>query len=241
MKQEEVIGGCHAVEALIKHQLRPIYRVYVVKSNRRAMSIIASIGNRVSVIECDTMDSQYSRLNHQGIVAVVGPLHAYTEKDIPTLIRKHVDPQCVLILDQITDPHNLGACLRTADAMGVSFVITPKHNSAKITPTVAKVACGATETIPVVEVTNLVSAMKALKEADFWIYGADVQGESTLDALTYSKRTAIALGAEGDGLRRLTKANCDWLFSIPMYGYVESLNISVATGICLYQVRSKTI
>ena len=145
-------------------------------------------------------------------------------------------------MDGVTDPHNLGACLRTAEAAGVDFVVIPKDRNASITPVVSKVACGAAELMSVVRVTNLARAIDTLKEAGVWVYGA--AGEATQSLYDIDCRGAIALimGSEGDGLRRLTRDRCDGLFALPMVGSVESLNVSVATGVCLYEVlRQRTI
>jgi len=136
----------------------------------------------------------------------------------------------------VTDPHNLGACLRTADATGVDFVVIPKDKSASITPVVSKVACGAAEAIPVVRVTNLVRSMEKLKAAGVWIYGAAGEARQSLYTVQGTENIAVVLGAEGDGLRRLTRDHCDALFSLPMQGSVESLNVSVATGVTLYEI-----
>lgn len=142
----------------------------------------------------------------------------------------------ILILDGITDPHNLGACLRSADATGVDFVVIPKDKSASITPVVSKVACGAAESIPLVRVTNLARAMDILKQQGVWIFGAAGEAENLLYAMDCSGNIALVMGAEGTGLRRLTREHCDGLFSLPMMGSVESLNVSVATGVSLYEV-----
>lgn len=142
----------------------------------------------------------------------------------------------VLILDEVTDPHNLGACLRSANAAGALAVLTPKHHSAKVTDTVSRVSCGAAEVTPVVTVTNLARAMKRLQEAGFWLVGTDDGGGETLYDLDLTGPIGIVSGAEGTGLRRLTKENCDHLAQIPMLGTVECLNVSVATGVCLFEV-----
>ena len=145
----------------------------------------------------------------------------------------------ILILDGITDPHNLGACLRTADAAGVDFVIIPKDKSAAITPVVSKVACGAAESVLVVRVTNLARAISTLKEHGVWIYGAAGEAEHSIYDLDFTGSIGIVMGAEGSGLRRLTRELCDGLFSLPMQGEVSSLNVSVATGISLYEIARK--
>ena len=139
------------------------------------------------------------------------------------------------MLDGVTDPHNLGACLRSADAAGVDAVIVPKDRSADLTPTVRKVACGAAEVVPFVRVTNLSRALAALKERGIWVYGAAGEAEKTIYDSDLHGPMALVMGAEGSGLRRLTRENCDFLVKLPMAGLVSSLNVSVATGVCLFE------
>ena len=183
------------------------------------------------------MASKFPDVVHQGIVAMVTHMPVFQEKDLPQLIKGSSKPPFILILDGVTDPHNLGACLRSADAAGVDCVIIPKDKSASITPVVSKVACGAAEAIPVIRVTNLVRTMETLKDLGVWLYGAANEAEqTTLYGLDGQAPIAIVLGAEGEGLRRLTREHCDGLFAIPMLGSVSSLNVSVATGIALYEI-----
>jgi 23S rRNA (guanosine2251-2'-O)-methyltransferase len=182
------------------------------------------------------MNQRFAEFAHQGIVANAAALPDYTDSDLVRLLEEAKSPSLILILDGVTDPHNLGACLRTADAVGVDFVIIPKDKSASITPVVSKVACGAAESIPLVRVTNLARAMDVIKQQGVWIYGAAGEANQTIYELDFTSTIALALGAEGDGLRRLTREHCDGLFSLPMLGHVESLNVSVATGVSLYEV-----
>lgn len=160
------------------------------------------------------------------------------------LLERIEGPPFLLILDHVQDPHNLGACLRTADGAGVNAVIVAKDRSARITETVRTVACGAAETIPLVQVTNLARLLDQLKDHNIWVVGTADQAEKTLYEADLQGPIAIVMGSEGKGLRRLTAEKCDFLVSLPMHGKVESLNVSVATGICLYEVvrrrRTKT-
>ena len=144
-------------------------------------------------------------------------------------------PALLLVLDEVTDPHNLGACLRTADAAGVHAVIVPKDRSAQLNMTARKVACGAAETIPFVAVTNLSRTLESLQERGIWIAGAAGEAQSTLYEIDLRVPIAIVMGSEGKGLRRLTREHCDYLMSIPMAGALSSLNVSVATGLCLFE------
>jgi 23S rRNA (guanosine2251-2'-O)-methyltransferase len=159
-------------------------------------------------------------------------------KDIHDILESELkEPPFFLILDGVEDPHNLGACLRVADAMGVHAVIAPKDRAVGLNATVRKVACGAAETVPFIAVTNLARTMRELKEAGVMLVGAAAEAEHSLLTMTLNGPLALVLGAEGTGLRRLTAETCDALVSIPMFGSVESLNVSVATGICLYEAR----
>ena len=181
-----------------------------------------------------TLDDKARGANHQGIMAKVKPAKQLNENDLDDILAQHSAP-LLLVLDGVTDPHNLGACLRNADAAGVAAVIVPKDKSANITATVSKVACGAAETVPLVRVTNLARTMRALQEQGIWFVGT--AGEATHD-IYQAKLTgplAIVMGAEGDGMRRLTRETCDDLIKIPMAGSVSSLNVSVASGVCLFE------
>jgi 23S rRNA (guanosine2251-2'-O)-methyltransferase len=160
-------------------------------------------------------------------------------QDLDAVLEEIKEPALLLILDGVTDPHNLGACLRVADAMGVHAVIAPKDRAAGLNPTVAKVASGAAETVPFLAVTNLARTMRERKERGVWLTGADQGAEHDLYSVRLDGPTAWVLGAEGEGMRRLTRENCDELARIPMLGTVESLNVSVTAGICLAETRRR--
>lgn len=162
------------------------------------------------------------------------PGRQYQENDLPDLIAA-LDNPFFLILDGVTDPHNLGACLRSADAAGVHAVIVPKDRSAQLNATAKKVACGAAENVPLIRVTNLARTMRMLQEENIWIVGTAGEADHTLYQSKMTGRLALVMGAEGEGMRRLTREHCDELISIPMAGSVSSLNVSVATGICLFE------
>ena len=179
---------------------------------------------------------------HQGVAAEVLPLAPWSEDDLVGALGLAQNP-LVLALDGVQDPHNLGACLRTADACGVLAVVVPKDRAAHLTPVVRKVAAGAAETVPLVTVTNLVRTLKLLKEAGLWITGADGDATRAAAEVDFTGGTVLVMGAEGAGLRQLTRQTCDHLVSLPRLGAVESLNVSVATGMLLYEVvrqRSKS-
>ncbi|KTD11953.1 tRNA/rRNA methyltransferase [Legionella gratiana] len=238
---EQYVYGIHAVSALLANPHRMTKKLYISydRVDKRLQYIIdKAMQAHISIekLSMEKMNQRFTNFAHQGVVAWASALPEYNESHLLALLESSKQPALILILDGITDPHNLGACLRTADATGVDFVIIPKDKSASITPVVSKVACGAAESVPLVRVTNLARSMKLLKEHGVWIYGAAGEATSTLYQTDCSGTVAIVLGAEGEGLRRLTRENCDSLFSLPMLGSVDSLNVSVATGVSLYEI-----
>ncbi|MDI1352475.1 MAG: 23S rRNA (guanosine(2251)-2'-O)-methyltransferase RlmB [bacterium] len=238
---EQFVYGVHAVAALLNNPHRVINRLFVSQDriDKRLQDILdkaAQLQLTIEPLSMQKMNQRFADFTHQGVVASANSLPDYSEPDLVALIDACKKPGLILILDGVTDPHNLGACLRSADATGVHFVMIPKDKSASITPVVSKVACGAAESVPLVRVTNLVRAMEVLKEQGVWIYGAAGEASSSLYQMDCKGTIAIAMGAEGEGLRRLTREHCDGLFSLPMLGAVESLNVSVATGVALYEV-----
>ncbi|MGQ3889587.1 23S rRNA (guanosine(2251)-2'-O)-methyltransferase RlmB [Legionella sp. CNM-1927-20] len=243
---EQIMYGMHAVTALLKQGQRPIRKLLfnMERRDQRLQQLLNLAMERRIPIErltAQQMNQRFAQFTHQGVVAYVDALPIFSENDLSSLLHKSKKPPLLLILDAITDPHNLGACLRTADATGVDFIILPKDKSASLTPVVSKVACGAAETIPLVRVTNLVRSLEFLKQEGVWIYGAAGEANKTIYSLDFKLPIALIFGAEGQGMRRLTREHCDELFSIPMLGNVESLNVSVAAGVSLYEVvRQRT-
>ncbi len=239
--------GIHAVTALLKQEQRPIRKLLLNMERRdqrlqQILDLAAARHISIERLTAQQMNQRFAEYTHQGIVAYVEALPTFSESDLSSLLHKSKKPPLLLILDAITDPHNLGACLRTADATGVDFIILPKDKSASLTPAVSKVACGAAETIPLVRVTNLVRSLEFLKQEGVWIYGAAGEANKTIYTLDFKLPIALIFGAEGQGMRRLTREHCDELFSIPMLGNVESLNVSVAAGVSLYEVvRQRTV
>jgi 23S rRNA (guanosine2251-2'-O)-methyltransferase len=241
LMNEQFVYGLHAVSALLLNPYRRISRVFISEERHdqkidTLLSQALKLEIPVERLALQTMNQRFKDVVHQGIVAIAKPMPDYGERDIPTLLAIANTPSLILILDGVTDPHNLGACLRSANAAGVDFVITPKDKNASITPVVTKVACGAAETTPLVRVTNLVRALELLKEHGIWIYGAAGESEHTIYHLDAKVPLALIMGAEGKGMRRLTREHCDQLFSLPMSGSVSSLNVSVAAGVSLYEV-----
>ena len=176
-------------------------------------------------------------MRHQGVVAKVSSesRHVTLDDVLDTL----EEPAFLLVLDGIQDPHNLGACLRVADAVGAHAVIAPKDRAVGLTHTAIKVASGAAESVPYITVTNLARTLRELKEREIWVVGTDAEAKEDLYTAQWPVATAWVLGAEGDGMRRLTRENCDQLVTIPMLGSVQSLNVSVASGVCLYEARRR--
>lgn len=238
---EQFVYGIHAVSALLSNPHRTTKKLFVCQEriDKRLQQIIdKAIEAQVSIekLSMQKMNQRFVDFTHQGIVAYASSLPHYNESHLLALLESSKYPALILILDGVTDPHNLGACLRTADAAAVDFVIIPKDKSAQVTPVVSKVACGAAESVPLVRVTNLVRSIELLKEQGVWIYGAAGESACSLYQTDCSGPIALVMGAEGEGLRRLTREHCDGLFSLPMLGSVDSLNVSVATGVCLYEI-----
>lgn len=210
------------------------------EKNRKLSSIFALANKnnlKISIVKRKILDELVNRANHQGVVLRLNEKQKlYNENDLDNILEKIDGSPLFLILDQIQDPHNLGACLRTAAAAGVDAVIAPKDSSASITSSVQKVACGATEVLPYIQVTNLVRTMKHLQDAGVWITGTSLNTSDYLYDLDFTGATALVIGSEGGGMRRLVAENCDYLAKIPMPGAMESLNASVATGVCLFEI-----
>lgn len=239
MKSKTLQYGIHAIASLLQHSPDKIKQLWL-KQGRddKKLKQIAQLAQQAGVVAQQVPQKTLDKMidgRHQGVVAEVLTGEVYSESDLASLI-SNVEQPFILILDGVEDPHNLGACLRSADAAGVTCVIAPKDKAVGITAAVSKVACGAAETVPFIQVTNLARTMEWLKQQGIWIYGAAGEAEQDLHQTELTGSLAIAMGAEAKGLRRLTREKCDFLIKIPMVGNVESLNVSVATGICLFEV-----
>jgi len=231
-----LIHGFHAVTAALRSGV-VVHELYLdaARADARMQDLLAvakAKGVRVMTVDAARLDGLTGRARHQGVAARVAATLAQSLDDVLDGVTG--DP-LLLVLDGITDPHNLGACLRVADAAGVHAVVAPKDHAVGINATVSKVASGAAETVPYCMVTNLARTLRELKERAIWIVGADEAGEQSLHEATLKGPLAWVLGAEGEGMRRLTREHCDLLVRIPMGGSVESLNVSVASGICLFE------
>lgn len=239
--RSELIYGIHAVESALKHGCENVLEIWLLQGRKdKRVQNIMNLGKQhgisLNLITSDKMNKKCPDANHQGVMAKVRS----SRKDSVAL-EDILDKEklLLLILDEVQDPHNVGACLRTADAAGVDAVIVSKNRSPGITAVVRKVASGAAETVPFIQVSNLARAMQQLRDNNVWIVGTSGDTDTSIYDINPGHRVALVMGSEGKGMRRLTRENCDELVSIPMAGSVESLNISVATGISLFEVRRK--
>ncbi|MDQ5884753.1 MAG: rRNA ((2251)-2-O)-methyltransferase RlmB [Pseudomonadota bacterium] len=245
MSKKPTAYGLHACLAILNNPIRTIEQLVIRQGDeKRYVNLLELAKNRqvpVKMLSSQQMNEEFPDVVHQGVVLWCKPLPTLVEADIPGLLHGLSHPAFILILDGVTDPHNLGACLRSADASGVDMVIIPKDKSAGLGPVVAKVSSGASEHIPLVRVTNLARTIESLQSSGVWIYGACGEAHQSLYQLDGLGAIALVLGAEGDGLRRLTREKCDGLYSIPMMGSVSSLNVSVAAGVSMYEIRRQRI
>jgi 23S rRNA (guanosine2251-2'-O)-methyltransferase len=245
----QTIYGLHAVRLMLqKHPERvSAVRVAEHRDDPRVREIDELARQRripVHRVDAEVLKHRLGDVSHQGVAADIEPLPPWSEDDLLTAVQAAGQiPQAPLILalDGVQDPHNLGACLRTADACGALAVMVPRDRAAHVTPVVRKVAAGAAETTPVVTVTNLVRTLKLLKHAGLWVIGADAEGGQRADEVDFKGGVVLVLGAEGAGLRQLTRQTCDWLVRLPKLGAVESLNVSVAAGMLLYEAVRQRI
>ncbi len=245
MAQKKLIFGYHPIIAALTTMPKDVKAVFLQPKERdkrfvEVESLAQQNGIAVKYLARDKIDEMFPLESHQGAVAEIVYTGEYSEDYLKVLVERYGQETFLLILDGVQDPHNLGACLRTANAAGVHAVIVPKDKACGITPVVYKVASGAVGVTPIITVTNLARTIKILKESNIWIYGADEAAEKTIYQIDLVPPIALVFGAEGSGLRRLTKDGCDLLFKIPMKGIVPNLNVSVAVGIGLFEVGRKT-
>ena len=240
MSDTQLIFGIHAVSSLLERQPERVEQLFVQggRGDKRMEALLAMAeraGLAIARLDRKELDEMVSG-KHQGVVARSKGSPLLRERDLDMLLDGLDHPPLLLILDGVTDPHNLGACLRTADAAGVDAVIVPKDNAAGLNATARKVACGAAEVMPFVQITNLARTLKSLQERGVWIYGTAGEAEQEIYDVDMAGPVALIMGAEGKGMRRLTREHCDYLIKLPMSGSVSSLNVSVATGVCLYEI-----
>lgn len=243
---KDVLSGIHAVESALKYDSDNVSEVMYAEDTRnpRVKQLLEEAkerGVRIHARSMAALDKLTQGERHQGVVAFYDAPTALAESDLPRLIEAAGATALFLILDEITDPHNFGACLRSALAAGVTAVIVPKDRAAPTNATVRRASAGAADRIPIVRATNLARAMDILREAGVWITGLEGEAEQSFYTQDYRGAVAIAMGSEDEGLRRLTRERCDFHVRIPMPGAVESLNVSVATGVVLFEVvRQRT-
>lgn len=255
MQKTEFVFGLHAVQALLKTSPKRILELHLLKgrSDQRLQEVVEAAEQfRIGIIpatrqQLDDMAGVGKgdhEGNHQGVIARCRPAEAQDEHYLFKLLEGLSDKgeaPFLLVLDGVTDPHNLGACIRTAEAAGCHAVISPKDKSAGLNPTVRKVACGAAEVLPFIGVTNLSRTLKKLQDAGVWTMGTAGEADKSVYQADMKGPLALVMGAEGQGMRRLTREHCDHLINIPMGGTVSSLNVSVATGVCLFEaVRQRS-
>ncbi|MFT4938510.1 MAG: 23S rRNA (guanosine2251-2'-O)-methyltransferase [Paraglaciecola sp.] len=240
MAQQEWLYGIHAIDAVMEREPERLIELYILKGRddkpiNNMVSQARHFGISVQFCQRKALDEKVNGEQHQGVVARARPGKQYDESDLDKIVAASAKP-FLLILDGVTDPHNLGACLRTADAAGIDAIVVPKDNSVALTPVVRKVASGAADLVPLVQVTNLARTLRELQDAGVWIVGTAGEAQQSLYDCKMTGPVALVMGAEGKGMRRLTREHCDELIKLPMAGTVSSLNVSVATGICLYEI-----
>ncbi|MGB1237590.1 MAG: 23S rRNA (guanosine(2251)-2'-O)-methyltransferase RlmB [Pseudomonadales bacterium] len=241
------IFGFHAVETLLKNDAGRARKLMLIAERKdqriaRVLEMAQALGIAVEKCNRKALDDLTQRAKHQGVALLCEPVKARDESYLDALLDNLEGNPFLLVLDGVTDPHNLGACIRSADAAGVHAVIAPKDKSAPLNATVAKVACGAADVVPYVQVTNLTRTLQQLQQRGVWIAGTAGEAEQLAFDADLTGPLAIVMGAEGEGMRRLTRENCDFLLKLPMAGEVSSLNVSVATGICLFEaVRQRSL
>ena len=240
MSETTIVFGLHSVRALLQRRPKSAALLVLQKGREDARStelqrLAEAAGVRIEWRDAHELDRLAGNEHHQGACLQIRALGPQGEGALDELLGKATAPPLLLVLDGVQDPHNLGACLRTADAAGAIAVIVPRDRAAGLTPAVRKVASGAAEAMPLIQVVNLARTLRWLKERDVWVVGADDQAPKSVFEAPLTGPLALVLGAEGAGLRRLTRENCDLLVGIPMAGTVESLNVSVAAGVLLFE------
>ena len=241
--KKDFVYGMHAVTSVLQHSPEDALELWL-QQGKKISSELAKIqdlakqaGLSIQTVSREVLNKKADRKNHQGIILKRKLNEEARVSSVDDFLGKELDPELLLlVLDGVQDPHNLGACLRTADAAGVNAIIIPKDRSVSVNSTVSKVASGAAEHVPVIVETNIARTLRKLQEAGVWVLGTDDQSEQSLYELDLKIPLALVMGNEAQGLRHNTRKQCDYLVSLPMHGVVESLNVSVASGVCLYEV-----
>jgi 23S rRNA (guanosine2251-2'-O)-methyltransferase len=246
MSAPSLVFGLHAVRTLLARSGGRVRRMFVDARRddsrmREVLKLADAAGIKPERVDAKALAARLGDVAHQGVMAEVDPLAPWHEDELVEALTAAKNP-LVLVLDGVQDPHNLGACLRTADACGALAVVVPKDRAAGMSATVRKVAAGAAEILPLVTVTNLARALKLMKDAGQWVVGADMSGTKLPWEADLAGSLSLVMGGEGDGLRELTRKNCDFMIRLPQLGAVESMNVSVATGMLLYEaMRQRSI
>lgn len=240
MSRTTLIGGLHAAQSALRYDATRVREVWLDRRRRDARlqklrQQLAGLDCAVHEADARALDDKLPDINHQGVVLAWQGQAPLGDAELDDCLDALARPPLLLVLDQIQDPHNLGACLRSADAAGVDAVITPRDRASGLTPAVHRVAAGAAEVVPLFQVTNLARCLRGLRDRGIWLFGLAEQGSTRLHGADLTGAVAVVMGAEGKGLRRLTREHCDTLIAIPMAGQVESLNVSVATGVVLFE------
>lgn len=240
MSDRELVFGLHAVQALLTRSPKRVKRLLIARGREdQRVQAVLELAQAHAVSQDRVAQEELDRLAeggvHQGVIAEVTASQLWSEEMLGHMLDTLSGTPLLLVLDGVTDPHNLGACLRSADAAGAQAVIIPRDRSAGLSPTVRKVACGAAETVPLVAVTNLARTLKQLQQRGLWIVGTAGEADQLLYEIDLKVPSVIVMGAEGAGMRRLTREHCDYLAKLPMAGGVSSLNVSVAAGVCLFE------
>ncbi len=240
MADSDLVFGLHTAETTLLQEATRVQRAWVQdgRTDRRLHKVreqLLAAAIPVETVPRRTLDDLVPGARHQGVVLAVAPPPVRGEAELKHFLAALERPAFLLVLDGVQDPHNLGACLRSAEAAGIQAVILPRDRAAGLTPVARKVACGAAEFLPIFQVTNLARSLKQLRDAGIWLYGAAGEAEHSVYETDLTGPVALVMGSEGKGLRRLTREHCDGLLRIPMAGQVESLNVSVATGVVLFE------
>ena len=240
MSRITLIGGLHAAQSALRYDPTRVREAWL--DRRRRDARLERLRRQLEGLDCTVhevdgrvLDGKLSDFNHQGVILAWQGQSPRGDAELADHLDSLADPPLLLVLDQVQDPHNLGACLRTADAVGVDAVITPRDRASGLTPAVYRVAAGAAERVALFQVTNLARCLRDLRDRGIWLFGLAEGGDTRLYGSDLTGAVAVVMGAEGKGLRRLTREHCDALLSIPMAGAVESLNVSVATGVVLFE------
>ena len=239
MQNTNTVFGLHAVKALLNSAPKRVKQLQLLKGRQdKALQGVVALaemyGVSISYVNRQVLDDAADG-NHQGVLAHCLPAESMSEDDLYSMLDKLEEPAFLLILDGVTDPHNLGACMRSAEAAGAHAVVAPKDRASGITPTALKVSSGAAERLPFIQVTNLARVLRELQQKGVWLVGTSGDSEVTLFEVDLKGPLGIILGAEERGIRRLTREHCDQVVYIPMQGGAESLNVSVAAGVCLFE------